>query len=612
MPGEVRIVLIGDPKVGKSSIVTSMISEQFQEHAASVIPPVTIPPDATRCGSTVHIVDTSSVHAVIEEEIRLADCIVVVYSMTDDASFRRVSSDWLPLIRSVRKSDAHFPPVIVAGNKCDVKTNNPSEADDFRILLEQFEEVETIVKCSAKSIQEEGGGMIEDIFSFAEKAVNFPIAPLCSNQNNGIVFKPECTHALTRIFHLVDLDNDGLLNDHELNEFERKTFKDPLSPEDIRKIKVKVRENIHKGLENDCLTISGFLFLHKLFMERGRVETVWRVLFTFGYGRDVKLKENYLCPELKVESHQCTELSARGYEFFTALFKKFDRDGDGALNRTELENLFFCSPGIPFPNFPENTVTNENGAVTLQGFLAQWSLAGALEYKTVLRYLAYLGYEGDQRELIYVSERRDSTDSRIDPSHRRTFVCYLFGAPNSGQNAFMSNFLGKKPGSPMGSIKSVCNRVRRPESHDDNYLIIQKIESDQTGPVVSSEERMANCDLACFLWDVQDSNSVTHISKFKNCLRDKDVPWVFIGTNSDGGQDANANEFCRRLEIPVRYISSRQSDDDDLFNWIMHELFAFHQPSPARWATVALATAATVVLAGGMFYFYKQRMRRLL
>lgn len=35
--------------------------------------------------------------------------------------------------------------------------------------------------------------------------------------------KPSCIKALTRIFKISDLDNDGILNDHELNFFQVRT-----------------------------------------------------------------------------------------------------------------------------------------------------------------------------------------------------------------------------------------------------------------------------------------------------------------------------------------------------------------------------------------------------
>lgn len=84
------------------------------------------------------------------------------------------------------------------------------------------------------------------------------------------------------------------------------------------------------------------------------------------------------------------ELSPKGYQFFTDIFETFDKvklwkevkyilthvhqDQDGALKTAELEELFSTSPGDPWTNqkFPDTTLADDSGAVTLQGWLAQW------------------------------------------------------------------------------------------------------------------------------------------------------------------------------------------------------------------------------------------------
>lgn len=48
---------------------------------------------------------------------------------------------------------------------------------------------------------------------------------------------------------------------------------------------------------------SGFLFLHTLFIQRGRHETTWTVLRTFGYDDDLELNQDYLFP-LSVSVHE--------------------------------------------------------------------------------------------------------------------------------------------------------------------------------------------------------------------------------------------------------------------------------------------------------------------
>jgi Ras family protein T1 len=55
-----------------------------------------------------------------------------------------------------------------------------------------------------------------------------------------------------------------------------------------------------EGVSNDGLTLTGFLFLHALFIERGRLETTWTVLRKFGYNDEIELRDDVLlCPSLK-------------------------------------------------------------------------------------------------------------------------------------------------------------------------------------------------------------------------------------------------------------------------------------------------------------------------
>lgn len=60
-------------------------------------------------------------------------------------------------------------------------------------------------------------------------------------------------------------------------------FSAPLAPEELRGVKNVVAEKLPQGVTADGgLTFHGFLFLHALFIERGRTETPWAVLRQFG------------------------------------------------------------------------------------------------------------------------------------------------------------------------------------------------------------------------------------------------------------------------------------------------------------------------------------------
>jgi Ras family protein T1 len=81
-----------------------------------------------------------------------------------------------------------------------------------------------------------------------------------------------------------------------------------------------------------------------------------------------------LSPRFDVPNDCSVELSPLGNQFFTDIFEAYDRDQDGALSQNELNDLFSTSPGNPWipQGFPDTTITDDTGKVTLQGWLAQW------------------------------------------------------------------------------------------------------------------------------------------------------------------------------------------------------------------------------------------------
>lgn len=53
-------------------------------------------------------------------------------------------------------------------------------------------------------------------------------------------------------------------------------------------------DKLPSGIGAKGLTLTGFLFLHALFIERGRIETTWTVLRKFGYDNELKLNDAML------------------------------------------------------------------------------------------------------------------------------------------------------------------------------------------------------------------------------------------------------------------------------------------------------------------------------
>lgn len=128
----VRILLVGDPGVGKTSLILSLVSEEFPENVPPKAEEITIPADVTPEQVPTNIVDYSSSEQTDEElneQIKHASVICVVYAVDDDESIDRISSYWLPLIR-LSHPDSSCP-VVLVGNKIDLVEYSTIDVSTF-------------------------------------------------------------------------------------------------------------------------------------------------------------------------------------------------------------------------------------------------------------------------------------------------------------------------------------------------------------------------------------------------------------------------------------------------------------------------------------------------
>ncbi|XP_073245847.1 mitochondrial Rho GTPase 1-A-like isoform X2 [Porites lutea] len=463
---------------------------------------------------------------MLVEEIIKANVVCVVYDVTSEDSLERITSYWLPLIRQACEEDSTAKPVIIVGNKSDLFDG--STMDTVLPIMNDYTEVETCVECSAKELKN-----ISEMFYYAQKAVLHPTAPLFSAETKEL--KPLCQAALSRIFKISDSDNDGLLNDKELNDFQNRCFNTPLEGQGLQDVKNVVRKNVDDGLSNGALTLKGFLFLHTLFIHKGRHETTWTVLRKFGYGDELKLRPEYLCPAIDIGTDQTVELSDAGYQFLIDLFHRHDKDEDEALKPEELQELFSIFPTMPWGEDVVNSVeTNANGWITLQGFLAQWTLTTFLDYTRMLAYLASFGYTHQENEpslqTAITVTRSKAVDLQKKQTSRSVFQCYVFGAPGVGKTAFLQAFLGRtlEPGESDKNLSSYAINLLE-VNRQEKYLVLREIEWEKSGLLLHDRR----CDVACFMYDSTDAASFNQVVQLREKLP-KTVPCLLIAGKSEG------------------------------------------------------------------------------
>uniref|UniRef100_A0A2K5Y318 Mitochondrial Rho GTPase 2 n=1 Tax=Mandrillus leucophaeus TaxID=9568 RepID=A0A2K5Y318_MANLE len=269
---------------------------------------ITIPADVTPEKVPTHIVDYSEAEQTDEElreEIHKANVVCVVYDVSEEATIEKIRTKWIPLVNGGTTRGPRVP-IILVGNKSDLRSGSSMEA--VLPIMSQFPEIETCVECSAKNLRN-----ISELFYYAQKAVLHPTAPLYDPEAKQL--RPACAQALTRIFRLSDQDLDQALSDEELNAFQKSCFGHPLAPQALEDVKTVVCRNVAGGVWEDRLTLDGFLFLNTLFIQRGRHETTWTILRSFGYSDTL----------LHVPPGCSTELNHLGYQFVQRVFEKHDQ-----------------------------------------------------------------------------------------------------------------------------------------------------------------------------------------------------------------------------------------------------------------------------------------------
>ncbi|ENH61808.1 EF hand associated-domain-containing protein [Fusarium oxysporum f. sp. albedinis] len=552
----VRICVCGDESTGKSSLIASLVKDQFVNNKIQpVLPQITIPPSiGTPENVSTTIVDTSARpqdRTTLRKEIRKCNVILLVYA--DHYSYERVALFWMPYFRSLGVN----VPVVLCANKSDLAgqgTTPQVVEEELLPVMAEFREIDSCIRTSARDHRN-----VNEVFFLCQKAVTHPIAPLFDYKEGHL--KPLCVDALRRIFYLCDKDQDGYLNEQEMRDFQARCFDKPLTADDLDNIKLSISKSLPTSDLEKGIDLPGFLQLNKLYAEKGRHETIWIILRKYHYTDSLSLEDKFIRPKFDVPEYSSAELSPAGYRFFVDLFLLFDKDNDGGLNDQELEALFAPAPGLPSSwtdsSFPSSTVRNEAGHVTLQGWLAQWSMTTFIEPKTTIEYLAYLGFEPpNPKEPITAAlkitkpRKRRRRPGRVE---RNVVLCYVLGASGAGKSALLDSFLNRPFDGlyhPTIKPRRAVNSVELPGGKQV-YLILEEL-GELEPAILDNPAKLDACDLICYAYDSSDPDSFSHIVDLRNKYTHLDeLPSIYTALKADKDK---TNQRCELQ--PDQYTAS--------------------------------------------------------
>eukprot|EP01147_Barroeca_monosierra_P010750 gene10750-2838_t len=627
MRDHVHVVLIGDRYVGKTTLLSSAQYGRFEENVVPLLETGSLPPAFLREPTKVTVTDTSLRCQEEEEICRIissADVLCIVFAADDEDSMIRIQTYWMQLVTKALPVNATTP-IVIIGNKIDLI----SEQSQHERLLEQhilplmtfYDRVEMCIECSAKTMEN-----IAEVFHVTNKAVIYPIAPLYDARHHRL--QPAAIAALTRVFKLCDEDKDDLLCDEELQAFQKSLFNAPLSREELHSVKSVVSNATRDGVSDNSITLTGFLYIQKLFIERGRIEATWTVLWAFGYNDNLRLDTDVLVPGLKLEVDCIVEISPVGFDFLARLFHQHDFNRQGTLSQEQLNQMFSICPSIPWED--EIYPSSAEYTWSLDQFLSLWVYLCWSRPDEFMRMLVYLGFvhttlTGDKRVDVSAAISLSSTrheERLLGTSTRKTYIAFIFGKQQAGKTTFLKAL--SRTGSQYVLGYQLRNRTGvgvHTLNGERHFLIAREYSlNTEDREIISSSFCADTCDVIGLCYDVTDTTSSVYATSLKDFVVKPGPRVVILACKADELTHIPHSVFQHddvRAEqnAPIVKVSSIKGNVDEAAAVLIKEasnpfLAESLRNSIPRWSSSWLPVVGTMigfVLVGYMIYRYRVR-----
>ncbi|KFK37959.1 hypothetical protein AALP_AA3G052000 [Arabis alpina] len=289
----------------------------------------------------------------------------------------------------------------------------------------------------------------------------------------------------------------------------------------------------------------------------------------------------------KRKPDQSVELTNDAIGHLTKVYMFCDKNNDNNVGPNETKYFFQTAPDSPWNEAPYNNATEEtkNGGLSYESYLSLWSLMTLIDPARSLEYLIYLGFENDPSSAIRVTRRR-VLDRKEQKSERKVVQCFVFGPKNAGKSALLNRFIGRSYNDENnnGSTEEryAVNTVDKSgvHAHKKKILVMKEIQILEENAFILSNEALASCDVAIFVYDSSDESSwkraIDLLAEVATTSKDAGFkfPCLMVASKTDLDPFPMANEESTRvteeigIEDPIQ-ISSKLGEFGKLFEIIL-------------------------------------------
>lgn len=225
MKKNIRVLVIGDNNVGKTSLISLFISRYFTE-----VPRVMC--DTTLRSNyhsdvTVTLMDSSNDPAdekVLEQKIVLADCIIALYDVNKHETLLKLDIYFLKKIQRLKGGNIGNRFVILCGSKTDLSLSISNKERNEKLLHGIMQNYPFIISYSHQytATAKDDINDVNHIFYDAETSILFPVHHMYDLAERS--FTPKTILCFYRVFRVFDCDFNGVLDEDEFKRMQHYCF----------------------------------------------------------------------------------------------------------------------------------------------------------------------------------------------------------------------------------------------------------------------------------------------------------------------------------------------------------------------------------------------------